>query len=71
MNHFTKDNLPSGEFKEYRKKVLTKAIRIEGPFRTRTLEGPLECPDGYLAIDNAGNPYPIDRDIFEKTYEAT
>ena len=60
--------LPEGA-KKYRKKTLTTAVRIEGPFIVYTREGQLSCKDGYLAIDSGGFPYPIDREEFERIYE--
>jgi hypothetical protein len=67
---FSKENLPSEptNWSEYRKKVLTKAVRIDGPFRVITSESenePFYCEDGYLAID----PYAIAKEEFEKIYD--
>ncbi len=56
-------------FRPYRKKVLTFAIRMPGPFEVQTREGRLKCPDGYLAFDQHGWPYPIAWDEFDKIYE--
>jgi hypothetical protein len=53
----------------YRKKVMTRALRMDGPFTVETREGTLTCPDGYLAIDSSGWPYPIAADEFEAIYE--
>jgi len=53
----------------YRKRVLTPAIRMEGSFTVETREGPLTCPDGYLAVDAHGWPYPIATEEFELIYE--
>jgi hypothetical protein len=53
----------------YRKTQLTKAARVPGPFTVETLEGTMECPDGYIALDAEGNPYPIAKSVFEATYE--
>jgi len=56
----------------YRKKVLTRATRISGPFRVITSETenePFLCADGYLAIDARGYPYAIAREEFELIYE--
>jgi len=69
---FTKDNVGSlagSQFSLYRKMKLTKAMRVPGPFTTETREGILECPDGYLAIDSDGWPYPIAKEEFEYIYE--
>jgi hypothetical protein len=53
----------------WRKRTLTRAIRMIGPFTVETREGELRCPDGYLAIDSEGWPYPIARSEFEAIYE--
>jgi hypothetical protein len=53
----------------YRKRFLTPAIRMSGPFTVQTREGSLTCPDGYLAVDAHGWPYPIAADEFERIYE--
>ena len=60
---------PTDDFALYRKKHLTQAVRIEGRFRVETDEGPLECGDGYLALDSRGYPYPIDAEEFAAIYE--
>lgn len=72
---YTRDNLRPAfnaeDFVWYRKKEPTLAVRILGAFKVETREGTLECPDGYLAIDAHGWPYPIAKDEFEKIYERT
>jgi hypothetical protein len=62
--------LPSLTFTTYRKKVLTRATRVDGPFQVETTEGILTCQDGWLAFDARGNPYPIANDEFNLIYEA-
>ena len=70
MPIISKDSLPPGEdFNYYRRTTPVRAKRIIGPFQVKTLEGVTYCEDGWLALDVAGNPYPIAKDIFEKTYE--
>lgn len=70
MQTFSKDNLPKDGWKSYRKIATTRAVYIDGPFQTKTLEGDvLTTESGYLAIDNQGNPYPIADNIFKTTYE--
>jgi hypothetical protein len=54
---------------EFRKTQTTKAVRIDGPFAVVTREGELTCPDGWLALDNNGDPYPIADDVFQAIYE--
>lgn len=69
--HFERGNLPRPEtFRLFRKTQLTQAVRISGPFRVRTREGWLDCPDGWLALDSGGWPYPIDAEEFQRIYEA-
>ncbi len=53
----------------FRKKVLTQAVRIEGPFMVETSEGVLRCEDGWLALDQRGYPYPIAANEFDLIYE--
>lgn len=62
-------NLPPGEYHTYRKRSLTRAIRIDGRFQVETTEGLTTCEDGYLAIDARGYPYPIAADEFALIYE--
>lgn len=69
MLKVSRDNPGTFSFKEYRKKVTTNAVRIDGEFEVETREGTLKCPDGYLAIDSQGWPYPIAKDEFERIYD--
>lgn len=65
----TKDNLPIDGWSEYRKVPLTRMCRMHGPFTVQTREGPLTCPDGFLAVDSGGWPYPIAADEHSRIYE--
>lgn len=65
---FNTHNLPVDGWKEYRKKVTTRAVKIDGPFTVQTSEGPLHCEDGYLAVDARGYPYPIATEEFNLIY---
>lgn len=72
--HFTKEGahaLNGGPetWSKWRKKVLTAATKVDGPFSVETSEGTLTCKDGYLAVDARGYPYPIATDEFELIYE--
>ena len=60
--------LPS-RWKRYRKRTETFAVRVEGSFEVKTREGTLSCPDGYLALDSQGWPYPIAKGEFETIYK--
>ncbi len=66
---FNRDNI---EFLQtaptYQKRALTRAARIDGPFEVLTKEGWLRCEDGYLVLDANGWLYPIQKEVFEKTY---
>lgn len=55
----TKDNLPERGWEVYVKIAPTQMMRMSGEFTVMTKEGPLTCSDGWLALDNEGNPYPI------------
>lgn len=67
---FTRENIKLSplNFQNYMKRGITPATRIVGEFEVETREGKLKCQDGYLAIDAEGYPYPIDKEIFLKTY---
>jgi hypothetical protein len=66
----TRDQLPEGTYRTYRKIFQPKAIRMVGPFHCLTGEGNIaSCADGWLAIDSQGYPYPIGAAEFETTYE--
>jgi len=67
---FTRSELPEVGWREFRKVGTTRIVRINGPFVTVTREGPLHCPDGWLALDRGGWPYPIAADEHELIYEA-
>jgi hypothetical protein len=74
MQTYSKDQLPAeySTWPKYRKKTLTSAIKIAGPFRVITSETenePFLCQDGYLAIDARGYPYAIATEEFIKIYE--
>ena len=58
-----------GSFRRFRKRVLTRAVRVDGPFKVKTLEGELSCGDGWLCLDAHGNPYPVGADEFDAMYE--
>lgn len=71
---FSSTELPSDPdtWPKHRKQSLTRATRIDGPFRVMTTESenePFYCEDGYLALDARGYPYAIARDEFELIYE--
>lgn len=69
MTTFAIGNVPAGAWRSYRKRVLTSALRIDGPFTVQTSEGPLHCADGWLCLDARGYPYPVAADEFALIYE--
>lgn len=74
MQTFSVDNLPEGEWREFRKVAPTRMIRIEGPFAVQIHgQGPesvVTCDDGWVGLDARGYPYPIDVDEQALIYEA-
>jgi hypothetical protein len=65
----TYDKLP-GQPAEYRKKTTIRAVRLWTPFEVVTLEGPVRGKAGdWLAKGVNGELYPINAEVFEKTYE--
>ncbi len=71
MQSFSKSNLPTGDWFVARKRVSTRFIEIQGPFQVVTQEGEMTCEDGFLAVDEAGYPYPVARDIFFRSYDTS
>ncbi|MBA7593878.1 hypothetical protein ES703_00812 [subsurface metagenome] len=59
------------KFKRYRKKpVIIRAMRMEKRFTVRTKEGKIYGKAGdYLVIGVKGEKYPVDKEIFEETFE--
>lgn len=69
---YSYDNLPLGKRLLYRKISPTPMIRVNGPFIVQTQEGPITVGDdweGYIAIDRAKYPYPVELEEARKTYE--
>lgn len=72
MHQFDRVSMPppsDPRWKEFRKMHPTRMVRIDGPFRVVTLHGPVECDDGYLAVDSGGWPYPVHKFEFDRMYE--
>ena len=65
----TKDSIPPDGWVSYRKRTLTRARRMQGPFTVQTREGLVTCLDGWLAIDAHGFPYPVHVQEFDAIYE--
>lgn len=57
-------------FRKYRKTATIHATQMDEEFIVKTLEGTMKGKAGdYLAVGVNGEQYPIDKEIFEKTYE--
>lgn len=67
--NYSRERLPHLPWKNFRKKGLTSAVRIHRPFTVETREGVMSCPDGWLALDVNGDPYPIADDVMQRIYE--
>jgi hypothetical protein len=73
MHRFSTGELPEGDWLEFRKKVTTRMVRIDGPFEVQISgQGPesvVRCDDGWLAVDARGYPYPLAADEQPVIYE--
>jgi len=72
MNKITKSDVARFTFAEYRKVGTTKLSNEVLALGTEveTLEGNYTCAEpSRLAIDAAGNVYPVAESIFQKSYE--
>lgn len=69
----TKENvmsLGSDNWKDYRKKVLTRAFRADFQAMVATQEGDIIAkPGDFIAVDQSGYPYPINQKEFDLLYE--
>ena len=70
MLKFSKDNPPNLEFQQAVKKPIPiKCVKINEPFEVKTMEGTMNGKKGdWLMVGIHGEMYPIDNDIFIKTY---
>ncbi|MCK5441592.1 MAG: hypothetical protein KAJ23_06865 [Maribacter sp.] len=71
MRSFRPNKVPDLEFKEAIKKPFRiKCVQIHEPFMVETMEGTLQGKAGdWLMVGVNGEMYPIDQDIFRKTYD--
>lgn len=71
MLTFKKHTIPDLEFKKAIKKpIAIRCIQIDEPFLVETLEGEMKGKNGdWLIVGVSGEMYPIDKTIFEKTYD--
>lgn len=71
MLHFKKGTVPELPFQlAVKKPIPVRCIQLHEPFEVETLEGIFTGKAGdYLVIGVAGEMYPCEQEIFEKTYE--
>ena len=56
--------------KYVKKPIPIEAVQMDKPFKTKTMEGELWGKAGdYLVTGVRGEQYPVDKEIFEETYE--
>lgn len=66
------ESLPGSGWTWWRPRVATRMVQVGGPCTIYTTHGPIQKPvgwRGYLAIDENGNPFPIDDETHRKSYE--
>ena len=70
MLHFKKGHIPEVPFRQAVKKPIpVRCVQMQEAFTVETMEGTLSGKAGdWLMVGVAGEMYPIDREIFEKTY---
>lgn len=71
MIQFVKGKMPALEFKKAIKKpVPVQCAQIHEAFTVETMEGIMQGkPGDWLIVGVHGEMYPIDKDIFRKTYD--
>jgi hypothetical protein len=71
MLKFKSETLVWKDFPQHTKRPLTiRAKQIFEEFEVETLEGIMRGKAGdYLVIGIAGEPYPVDRQIFQNSYD--
>lgn len=71
MKTFKKDQVPNLPFQQAVKRPIpVRCVQIGEPFQVETMEGVLQGKAGdWLMVGIHGEMYPIDREIFEATYQ--
>jgi hypothetical protein len=71
MRSFKPDKVPDLKYKEAIKRpIRIKCVQINEPFAVETMEGLMKGKKGdWLIIGVNGEMYPIDNEIFQKTYD--
>jgi hypothetical protein len=71
MLKFKKNIIPEQDYRlAIKKPIPIRCVQIQEPFMVETMEGNLRGKKGdWLMIGIQGEMYPIDKDIFERTYD--
>ncbi len=71
MRTFTSDQIPELDFsKAIKKPIPVSCAQVMEPFQVETMEGLMQGKSGdWLMVGINGEMYPIDDEIFRKTYE--
>jgi hypothetical protein len=76
-NHaYAKDALPDDDDPRWewwaKRPAIVRMMPLHGPCRIVTVDAPTDLPDdweGWLAIDAAGHPYPLHKDVQKVMYD--
>lgn len=71
MKKFKKGEVPDLEFQKAMKKpIAIKCFKVDEDFEVETMEGVMKGKKGdYLIVGINGEMYPVDSEIFVKTYD--
>lgn len=71
MKKFKQNEIPDLKFQKAKKKPIpVRCIQIDEPFEVETMEGVMQGKEGdYLIVGIHGEMYPVDKEIFLKTYD--
>lgn len=71
MKKYKKGEIPNLKFlNAVKKPIIVKCIQIDEPFEVETMEGVIKGKkDDYLVIGIDGEMYPVDKEIFLKSYD--
>jgi hypothetical protein len=67
---YDREHLPEGQWREFRKLTVTKAIQMKQDFEVLTIDGNLACGKSgdYILVDSHGHPYPCAKHEFIAIY---
>lgn len=68
MTCYSARHLPDVEWGYVVRVTPSRAARMRGPFKVWTGEGVTYCEDGWLILDQHGNPFAVDVEEFERKW---